>query len=181
MSAAQTARSSVIGVPAAALIGVAAWIVGLDGPHAIAVGAGVLAVVVVLLAQRSAVPPADLLPPDPEPPVGGRRDVEQLAWTMVEQRTRIRGVVLARVARLAADRLHEHGLDLQRAEDGAAIESLLGPAAWAVLRPGRDRPVGARELDAVLTALEHLPPPPPLGHERTARSAAQPERTSRAD
>lgn len=179
MSAAQTARGAVIGVPVAALIGTASWVVGLDGPHAIAVGAGVLALVVLLLAQRGVTPLDDLLPPDPEPPVGGRRDVEQLAWTMVEQRTRIRGVVLGRVTGIAARRLGEHGLDLRRAQDAAAIEALVGPAAWAVLRPDRAGPVGPRALDAALTALERLPPSEPSG--RDARpDARQPDRTSRA-
>ena len=179
MSAAPTIRSAVIALPAAGLIGAAAWVLGLDWPHAVAVGAGVLAVVLVLLAQRGVVPLGDLLPPDPEPPVGGRRDVEELAWTMVEQRTRIRGVVLARVAAVAATRLRPHGLDPERQEDAAAIAALLGPAAWGVLRPDRQRPVAPRALDAALTALERLPPPEPIDRERA--DAAQPERTSRAD
>jgi hypothetical protein len=173
----EVARNAVIAALVAALVGGAARVVGLDGPHALAVGCGVLAIVLVLLSQRSTVPLTDLLPTDTDPPSGGRRDVEQLAWSMVEHRTHIRGIVLARVGAIAAHRLAEHGLDPQRAEDAAAIESLLGAAAWAPLRPDRDRPVAPRALDATLRALERLPPPGPLGPDRITHL----DRTSRAD
>ena len=151
--------------------------IGLDGQHAIALGGGVLALVLALLAQRSVVPTADLLPPDVDPPVGGRRDVEQLAWSMVEHRTRIRGIVLTRVRAIAAHRLAPHGLDPNRAEDTAAIASLLGPTAADVLRADQERPVTPRALDATLGALDRLPPPAPLGTTRAVLS----DRTSRAD
>lgn len=177
MSVGELVRSTLIAAFVAALVGGAARVIGLDGPHALALGGGVLAIVLVLLAQRSVVPPADLVPPDLDPPVGGRRDVEQLAWSMVEHRTHIRGVVLDRVGAIAARRLTEHGLDLRRREDAAAVESLLGPTAWAVLRPDRDRPVSPRALDATLLALERLPPPEPLGPTRSIPT----DRTSRAD
>jgi hypothetical protein len=166
-------RSALVAVPVAALVGGAAAVLGLDGPHAIALGAGVLAVVLVLLSQRSADADEDLVPQETDPPTGGRRDLEQLAWSMVEHRTRVRGIVLARVGAIAAHRLAAHGLDPERAADTAAIESLLGPAAWAVLRPDRDRPVPPRALDAALRALERLPQPAP--------SRALDDRTSRAD
>jgi hypothetical protein len=177
VSVAGAARSAVIAVFVAALVGGAARVVGLDGPHALAVGFGGLAIVLILLAQRSVVPSMDLLPQDPDPLAGGRPDVEQLAWSMVEHRTHIRGVVIARVATIAAHRLAEHRLDPQRAEDAAAIESLLGPAAWAVLRPDRDQPVAPRALDATLRALERLPQPGPLALNRSPH----PDRRSRAD
>jgi len=177
MSVGEVVRGAVIAALVAALVGGAARVIGLDGPHALALGAGVLAIVLVLLAQRSVVPPIDLIPPDLDPPVGGRRDVEQLAWSMIEHRTHIRGVVLARVGAIAAHRLAEHGLDPRRPEDAAAIEALLGAAAWAPLRPGLDRPVTPRALDATLLALERLPPPSPLGPDRTLPA----DRTSRAD
>ncbi len=174
MTVAEVVRSAVIAALVAALVGGAARVVGLDGPHALAVGCGVLAIVLVLLAQRSVVPTTDLLQPDLDPPAGGRRDLEQLAWSMVEHRTHVRTVVLARVSAIAAHRLAEHGLDPQRAEDAAAIESLLGPAAWAPLRPDRDRPVSLRALEGTLRGVERLPPPGPA---RTIPS----DRTSRAD
>ena len=170
-------RSAVIAVFVGALVGGAARVLGLDGPHALALGCGVLAIVLVLLAQRSVVPPMDLVPPDLDPPTGGRRDVEQLAWSMVEHRTHIRGVVLARVGTIAVHRLAEHGLDPRRPEDAAAIEALLGSTAWSFLRPDSDRRVPPRALDATLQALERLPPPAPLGPDRTIH----PDRTSRAD
>lgn len=174
MSVGEVVRSAVIAALVAALVGGAARVLGLDGPHALAVGCGVFAIVLVLLAQRSVVPPTDLLQPEPDPPPGGRRDVEQLAWSMIEHRTHVRGVVLARVGAIAAHRLAEHGLDPQRAEDAAAIESLLGPAAWAPIRLDRDRPVSLRALEATLRAVERLPQ---LGPDRLI----QPDRTSRAD
>jgi hypothetical protein len=177
MSAGELIRTAVIAAFVAALVGGAARVLGVDGPHALAIGAGVLAIVLVLLTQRSIVPPVDLLPPDLDPPGGGRRDVEQLAWSMVEHRTHIRGVVLARVGAIAARRLAQHGLDPQRPADSAAIESLLGPAAWAALRPDRERPVVPRELDTTLRAIERVPPPGPLGPDRSPH----PDRTSRAD
>jgi hypothetical protein len=177
VSVGELIRSALIAAFVAALVGGAARVLGLDGPHALALGGGVLAVVLVLLAQRSVVPSADLVPPDLDPPVGGRRDVEQLAWSMVEHRTHIRGIVVDRVRAIAARRLADHGLDPRRAADTAAIEALLGPAAVAVLRTDRDRPVSPRELDATLLALERLPPPGPLGPARITPT----DRTSRAD
>lgn len=177
MSIGEVIRNGLIAAFVAALIGGAARVIGLDGPHAVAVGCGVLALVLFLLSQRSVVPSADLAPPDVDPPSGGRRDVEQLAWSMIEVRTRVRGIVLTRVRTIAAHRLAQHGLDPRRPEDGAAIEALLGPAAWGVLRPDLDRPVTPRALDGALRALERLPPPRPLGPAR----ALTPDRTSRAD
>ncbi|MBW4041715.1 MAG: hypothetical protein HIU86_06240 [Acidobacteria bacterium] len=182
MSAGEIVRNLVIAAFVAALVGGAAVVLGLDGPHAIALGGGVLALVLGLLAQRSVVPSTDLAPsdleaPDPEPVVAGRRDLDQLAWSMVEHRTRIRGIVLARVRAIATHRLAHHGLDPGRAEDAAAIEALLGPAAAEVLRSDLDRPVTPRALDATLHALDRLPPPAPLGPVRAVSS----DRTSRAD
>ncbi len=177
MSIGDVVRSSVIALVVAALVGGAAGVLGLDGPHAIALGAGVFAIVLVLFSQRSVVPTIELLPPETDPPLGGRRDLEQLAWSMVEHRTHIRGIVLARVDAIAARRLAEHGLDPERAEHAPAIESLLGPTGWAVLRPDRDRPVSPRELDRALDALERLPPPGPFASDRITPT----DRTTRAD
>ena len=177
MSVGEVVRNGIIAAFVAALVGGAARVIGLDGPHALALGCGVLAVVLVLLAQRSAAPPSDQLLLDADPPGGGRRDVDQLAWSMIEHRTHIRGVVLARVGAIAATRLAEHGLDPQRPEDAAAIESLLGRDAWAPIRPGRVRPVSPRALEATLQAIDRLPPPEPLGPDRSLH----PDRTARAD
>ena len=177
MSAGEVARNGIIAALVAALVGGAARVIGLDGPHALALGCGVLAVVLALLAQRSAAPAVDLRLLDTDPPAGGRRDVDQLAWSMVEHRTHIRGVVLARVGAIAATRLAEHGLDPQRPEDAPAIEALLRAAAWAPIRPDRDRPVTPRALEATLRSLDRLPPPEPLGPDRTLH----PDRTPRAD
>jgi hypothetical protein len=171
----EAVRALVIAAFVAALVGGAARVIGVDGPHAVAIGAGVLALVLILLTQRSVVPTAELEPPDLDPPAGGRRDVEQLAWAMVEHRTRIRSIVLDRVDAIAVGRLAAHGLDPRRPEDAAAIESLLGPTAWAVLRSHHDRPVTPRALDATLSALERLPPPGPLAPPPPT------DRTSRAD
>ena len=177
MSVGEVVRNGLIAAFAAALIGGAARVIGLDGPHAIALGCGVLALVLILLSQRSVVPTADLTPPQLDPPAGGRRDLEQLAWSIIEHRTHVRGIVLTRVRAITAHRLAQHGLDPRRPEDAAAVEALLGAAAWAVLRPDRDRPVTPRAFDATLRALERLPPPEPLGPAR----ALPPDRTSRAD
>lgn len=173
----EVVRNTVIAAFTAVLVGGAARVLGVDGPHALAVGGGVLALVLVLLAQRSATPAADLEPHPGDVPTGGRRDVEQLAWSMIEHRTHVRGIVLARVGAIAAGRLAGHGLDLRRTEDLPAIQALLGADAWSVLDPDRERPVTPCALDAALTALERLPPPAPLGPAR-ARSS---DRTSRAD
>ena len=177
MRIAEVVRNTLVAAFTAALVGGAARVLGLDGPHALAVGGGVLALVLVLLAQRSATPVADLEPHSGDAPTGGRRDVEQLAWSMVEHRTHVRGIVLTRVRAIAAVRLAGHGLDLRRTDDLPAIRTLLGADAWSVLDPDRERPVTPRALDAALTALERLPPPAPLAAAR-ARSS---DRTSRAD
>ncbi|GAA2752955.1 hypothetical protein [Amnibacterium kyonggiense] len=170
-------RVAVVAAFVAGLVGGAARVLGLDGPHAITVGCGVFAVAFILLTQRSVVPPADLEPPDVDPPTGGRRDLEQLAWSMVEHRDHIRGIAIARVRTVAARRLAEHGLDVERPEDDRAIAALLGADAWAVLRPDREKPVTPRAFDAALRAVERLPPPEPLGPAR----AIPEDRTSRAD
>jgi hypothetical protein len=170
-------RIGVIGGLVAALVGGAATALGLDGPHALAVAGGVLALVAILLTQRSGAATTD--PPDAEtdPPPGGRRDLEELAWSMIEHRTHVRGVVLDRVGAIVGRRLAEHGLDPRRSEDGPAIEALLGAPAWAVLRGGRDRPVSPRGLETVLEAVERLPPPTSFAPDRPP----QPDRTSHAD
>ncbi|MGT2426544.1 hypothetical protein [Amnibacterium kyonggiense] len=183
MSVGLLVRVAFVAAFVAGLVGGAARVLGLDGPHAIAVGCGVFALASILLTQRSVVPPADLEPHDADPPTGGRRDLEQLAWSMVEHRTRIRGIAIARVRTIAARRLAEHGLDVRRPEDGAAVAALLGADAWAVLHPERDRPVTPRAFEAALQAVERLPPPAPLGPARTIPddSAIPEDRTSRAE
>ncbi len=179
MTAADVVRNTLIAGFVAVLVGIAAAVVGLDPAHALALGCGVLAVVLVLLVQRSADPLVDAPPPeedsDASPSAAGSSSVDRLAWSMVEHRTLVRGVVVARVRAVAAHRLAEHGLDPWRGADSPAVESLLGPAAWAVLRPDRDRPVTLRELDTALGALERLPAPEPFGPgtaptDRTARA-----------
>jgi hypothetical protein len=94
----------------------------------------------------------------------------------VEHRTHVRGIVLARVRRLTALHLAAHGLDAERPADAAAIEALLGPAAWAVLRPDRERPVVPRDLAAALQSLERLDPPGPV----RALPLPDPDRTTSA-
>lgn len=177
MSAGVVVRVAVIAAFVAALVGGAAGALGLDGAHALTVGCGVFALVLILLTQSSIVPPADLEPPEVEQPVRGRRDVEELAWSMVEHRTHIRGIVIGRVRSIAARRLAEHGLDPERPEDDGAIAALLGSDAWAVLRPDREQPVPPRAFEATLRAVERLPPPAPLGAAR----ALPEDRTTRAD
>ena len=177
MSVGVVVRVAVIALFVAGLVGGAARVLGLDGPHALTVGCGVFALVLILLTQRSVVPPADLEPQQTDPSTGGRRDLEQLAWSMVEHRTHIRGIVITRVRRIAEHRLAAHGLDLRRPEDDDAVAALLGADAWAVLRPDREKPVSPRAFDAALRAVERLPPPEPLGPAR----AIPEDRTTRAD
>jgi hypothetical protein len=161
MTAGRVAVRVLLAALAAALVAGVARALGLDGPHALTLGWGVLAAGLVLSA-RPVVADAEPPPTEADPPAG-RRDVDQLAWSMVEHRTHVRGIVLARVRRLTALRLAAHGLDADRPADAAAIEALLGPPAWAVLRPDRERPVVPRDLDAALQALERLDPPGPSG------------------
>jgi hypothetical protein len=139
----------------AAAVVAGARLVGLDASHVVAVGCALVAVGL-LVALR---PPApDLIGPAPEatPRTGGRRDVDELAWAMLERRTRVRTLVIDRVRATARPRLAAHGLDPARAEDAGGIERLLGPIAWSVLRPDPQGPVLPGALDATLSALEHL-------------------------
>jgi hypothetical protein len=154
---------------------VGARIAGLDGPHGTALGCALVAVGL-LVALRPPAPDAiDTAPGETTRP-GGRRDVDELAWAMLERGTRVRTIVLDRVRATARPRLAAHGLDPLRAEDAGDIQRLLGPVAWSVLRPDPQGPVLPGALDATLSALEHLDAADRTG----APGADRPNRTSHA-
>ncbi|MDH2444018.1 hypothetical protein QDR37_08685 [Amnibacterium sp. CER49] len=154
-------RSGAVGragaaVLVAVLVLAVAAVIGVDVPHAVALGAAAGALVEVLAAARTAgAEDADWASPE-ERPAGGRTEVERLAWSLGERWGALSGPAVTRVERLAARRLEDAGLDPARAADTPAIEALLGAEAWAVLRPDRTRPVTAAGLDRALAALERV-------------------------
>jgi hypothetical protein len=137
------------------VLGVAA-LIGIDLPHAVALGAAAGALLEVLAGARTAgAEDVDWAPPEERPP-GGRSEVERLAWSLGERWGALSGPAVTRVERLAARRIEASGLDPARADDVPVIEALLGADAWAVLRPDRARPVTAAGLDRAITALERV-------------------------
>jgi hypothetical protein len=132
----------------------AALLLGVDAPHALALGAAAGAVLEVAGAGSGA-ESIDEAPPEERPP-GGRSEVERLAWSLTERWGALSGPAVSRVERLAERLLADAGLDPARPEDAPTIEALLGADAWAVLRPDRTRPVTAAGLDRALAALERL-------------------------
>lgn len=109
------------------------WYVGMDTGHAVTLGTVLAAVAVSWIA----VPDHERVEWPEESGAGregARRDVVQLSWSLRPHYGRIRQAALGRVQDLARYRLGLRQLDLDNPADRAAIERLIGPAAYATLR-----------------------------------------------
>lgn len=159
MSTVNTRRRLVLVVVVAILIGAVCWYFGMDVPHAVTVTVALLAVGAAWLAADGE-DAADWESGSAAPGEGVRQDVSRLAWSLRAHRTGIPAAGLRRVHQLAAGRLARRGLDVDSAADRAAIERMLGRAAYGVLHPG-DRRVRLSTVIACLDALDRLETPSP--------------------
>jgi len=145
-----------------------AWYIGMDAGRATAVGIVALGLGIawiVVPEQRSVRWPR----PVHTARDGARRDVVQLSWSLRTSLGRVQPGALARVRELARRRLAARSLALDDPADAAAIEQLIGAAAYAVLRPGDGLPT-LRSLLHCLDALDRLGAPP-LGPFRQPSAA----------
>ena len=162
MTPARTWRR-VIGCTALGLIvGVVAWLLGMDAPHAIGVGAVVtaLAGVLALVGDQGDVSWAV---PEPELRPGSRRDVVQLGWSIA---ARSRGLRAGRVSpdavrrlrTLAAETLVLRGVAPDDPAAADEVARLLGEDALLVLRRGSGESPSTGAYASLLDRIEALVP-----------------------
>jgi hypothetical protein len=149
-----SARRPVLVVVAAVLIGAACWYFGMDVPHAVTVAVALLAVGVAWFVADGD-DATEWAHGAAAPGEGVRQDVSRLAWSLRAHRAGIPAAGLRRVHQLAAERLGRRGLDVDSPADRAAIERMLGRAAYSVLHPG-DRRIRLTTVIACLDALDWL-------------------------
>lgn len=148
-------RRPVLAVAAALLIGAACWYFGMDVPHAVTVTVALLAVAAAWWVAGDGADAAGWESGSAAPGEGVRQDVSRLAWSLRAHRTGIPSAGLRRVHLLAAERLARRGLDVDSADDAAAVERMLGRSAYSVLHPG-DRRIRIGAVIACLDALDRL-------------------------
>lgn len=152
-------RAVLVGV-GAVLAAAVCWYVGMDTAHAVTVGlvAGAAGLCWTAVPDHQDV---DWEQPPRAAQEGARWDVAQLSWSLRTRRGRVQHTALRRVQDLARHRLALRQLDLDDPGDRAAIERLIGEAAYATLaRPRSDLPL-LRALVHCLDALDGLDPPHP--------------------
>lgn len=148
-------RRAVGCVLAAAVVGVASWFFGMDGPHAAGLGAVVFALgaVLSLIGDHADVTwPV----PSPQPRPGARRDVVQLSWSLGARGGRVSPDAVRRLRSLASEVLDRRGVVL---DDPAAVEvvvRVLGRDTAAMLRAGSAAAPRPAEFAASLARLEEL-------------------------
>lgn len=138
-----------------ALCGTVAWFVGMDALHAVALGFVVLAVGVswAALPEYSTEPWAR---EEHRHDDGSRTDVARLSWSLQARRGRVRMDALRRIRSLASARLISRGLDLDDAQDRAALEALIGPRAYRTLRANPEHAPTPADVSRALDALGAL-------------------------
>ena len=159
--------SAVLGVG----VGVAAWYLGMDAPHAVGLGAAAGAFVACLSALGEA---ADLtwVVPAPEPRPGARRDIVQLGWSLGSRGGRVSPEGVRRLRLVAERALAAHGLDLEDRAADAALQRVLGRDVLTLLRRGSAAaPPRTAFVGSVLQRLEALEREGPVGAGRDARLA----------
>jgi hypothetical protein len=133
------------------------WFAGMDAWHAGTVGLVLAAAGLCAIAvpdHRDAAWP-EVAGPDGE---GARWDVARLSWSLRPKRGRIPQAGLVRVQELARHRLALRGLDLADPDDRAAIERLIGTAAYATVALPAARPPRVRAVVHCLDMLDRLDP-----------------------
>ncbi|MDN4615418.1 hypothetical protein P5G50_13265 [Leifsonia sp. F6_8S_P_1B] len=141
-----------------AAIGVAAWYLGMDAPHAAGLGAAVLALVACLSVLGEA---ASMVWRVDEPPLrpGSRRDVVQLGWSLGGRGGQVSGEGVRRLRLIAARALALRGIDPDDPAAAPRVAELLGPEASAILRRGAANGAKRPQVLALLDRLEALAPP----------------------
>ena len=90
---------------------------------------------------------------------GARLDVARLSWSLRPRHGRVQHAALGRVQELARHRLALRQLDLREPADRAAIELLIGEAAYTTLALPAQRPPQLRSVVHCLDMLDRLDPP----------------------
>jgi hypothetical protein len=155
-------RTTGVGLVLFLVAAVIAWWAGMDVGHAVAVGGGAFAVVVLWRAAPGW-DAADWRPGARATPPGTRGDILKLGWSLGSNRGRtgVDTVGLRRLRALARTRLERHGLDLDDAAHRDRIVALLGPRAYEVVRPGRSARPRLRDFEACVTVVARLDAGPP--------------------
>lgn len=142
------------------LLGLAAWLLGLDAPHAIGLGAVLIALAgcLALVGEQ-----ADVAWPLPDPTLrpGSRRDVVQLGWSVAARSRGLRAGrvspdALRRLRSLAAEALALHGVVLDDPAAREEVRRLLGDSAPTLLRRGSGESPSTAEFVTVLGRVEGL-------------------------
>lgn len=142
----------------AAVVGVAAWVIGVSLVQSAFLAAGVMTAsagyTVFLLhdvvhsdgrwPERST--------PEPE---GTRRDLRALS-PVGGRRSAVSEASARRLRALAEHRLARHGIDLDHPRHAAAAERLLGSRAYRVVMADSARPVRYAAFERCVAAVEHL-------------------------
>ncbi|WP_285116599.1 hypothetical protein [Leifsonia sp. fls2-241-R2A-40a] len=167
-------------------LAVAAWYLGMDAPHAIGLGAAVLALTACLSALGEAPDVIWAVPAAPPRP-GSRRDVVQLGWSYSSRGGRVSPEGLRALRSVAERTLRLRGLDLEDRAADPQLDLLLGPELLALLRRGSAvAPPRTAQLGAMLDRLEAIArhddaaPSQPNGGPRARTSAPTSEETPRA-
>ena len=135
--------------------GLLLWILGLDVIHALALGAGLVALIT--LRRAPAVNAHQGWPDggDARSDVGARREVARLSWSMQGYESRVQRQSVRRLHEIAVYRLGEGGLDLNDPRDYLACQSVLGERAYRVVSEPDERPLYP-DFVAAVAAVEKL-------------------------
>ena len=131
------------------------WAMGLDVVHALALAAGLVALIGL---RRAPAGNADQGWPggsDERSDVGVRREVARLSWSMQGYESRVQRQSGRRLHAIAAYRLGERGLDLEDPRDYLSCLSALGERAYRVISEPDERPLYA-DFVAAVAATERL-------------------------
>lgn len=139
----------------AAVLGVVAWGLGMDGESALTLAAVTLALAAVLLRVDAVVEPR---PEREEVHVrdGVRGEVQDLAWAMAGRDGRAGERALRHLRAAAARRLARHGLDLDDPEQTDAVVDLLGARAHRTVTHRQHPLPSVADLVHTVEVLERL-------------------------
>ncbi|UAJ77904.1 hypothetical protein IT072_11395 [Leifsonia sp. ZF2019] len=144
------------------IVGVAAWVLGMDAPHAIGAGA-VVAALAGVLALVGAQGEVSWAVPAPGPRPGARRDVVQLGWSIAARSRGLRAGhvspdAVRRLRALATECLALRGVALDDPASAAEVARLLGDDALPILRRGSGESPSTAAYASLLARIEALAP-----------------------
>ncbi|RDV44656.1 hypothetical protein DOE76_10515 [Leifsonia sp. ku-ls] len=155
-------------------LGVAAWSLGMDLPHAVGLAAAAAAFVACLSTLGETADPT-WAAPALEPRPGARRDIVQLGWSFGSRGGRVSPEGMRRLRLVAESALAAQGRDLHDRTADAELQRLLGADVLAALRRGAtEAPPRLAFVGVVLQRLEALDadgPAAPPGASGGARPA----------